>query len=81
MCPITDLDINSYISPLSENVTDNKYNLIAIGNHHGNMNGGHHFAYGLNDNNWYEFNDSSVFRKNDNSVVTNAAYLLFYELQ
>jgi ubiquitin C-terminal hydrolase len=78
--PINDFDMNSYISPLAENITDNKYNLIAIGNHHGNMNFGHYYAYCLNNDNWYEFNDSSVSRKANNNIVTNSAYLLFYEL-
>jgi ubiquitin carboxyl-terminal hydrolase 4/11/15 len=38
------------------------YDLYAVSNHFGSLNGGHYTAYGYNSiaNRWYEFNDSSV---------------------
>jgi ubiquitin carboxyl-terminal hydrolase 4/11/15 len=37
------------------------YDLFAISNHYGSLNGGHYTAYAKNiDNKWYEFDDSCV---------------------
>lgn len=86
---VNDFDISKYDSNLNKMESNNKkYDLFAVGNHRGNMFGGHHFSYCKNRNGWYEFNDDTVkqiidFRKNDKTkqIVTNGAYLLFYELQ
>jgi ubiquitin carboxyl-terminal hydrolase 4/11/15 len=37
------------------------YDLYAVTNHFGSLNGGHYTAFGKNpDGNWYNFNDSQV---------------------
>ena len=55
------------------------YDLFAVTNHFGNLNGGHYTAFGKNINGqWYNFNDSSVSSANTSNIVSEAAYLLFY---
>ena len=57
------------------------YDLYAVSNHYGSLNGGHYTAYGYNSlvNKWYEFNDSSVGSvSNIDEIVSPGAYLLFY---
>lgn len=38
------------------------YDLFAISNHYGNLNGGHYTAYAKNyiDGQWHDFNDSNI---------------------
>mmetsp|Transcript_31098 Transcript_31098/g.47493 ORF Transcript_31098/g.47493 Transcript_31098/m.47493 type:complete len:110 (-) Transcript_31098:16-345(-) len=57
------------------------YDLYAVTNHFGSLNGGHYTAFGKNDidGKWYNFNDSSVGRANPESVRSSAAYILFYK--
>ncbi len=57
------------------------YDLYAVSNHYGSLNGGHYTAFCRNpiDNKWYEFDDSSVSRIDPSSAVTKAAYVLFYK--
>ncbi|KAJ3426859.1 ubiquitin carboxyl-terminal hydrolase [Anaeramoeba flamelloides] len=60
------------------------YELIAISNHYGELCGGHYTSYVKNciTDDWYEFNDSSVEKiHNTNNIITNSAYLLFYQLK
>ncbi len=55
------------------------YDLFAVTNHFGSLNGGHYTAFGKNINDqWYNFNDSSVSSANKSNIVSEAAYLLFY---
>jgi ubiquitin carboxyl-terminal hydrolase 4/11/15 len=56
------------------------YDLYAVSNHFGSLNGGHYTAFCQNslDKKWYEFDDSSVSSISASSAVTKAAYVLFY---
>ena len=56
------------------------YDLFAVANHVGGLHGGHYFAYCKNYKNgeWYEFNDSNVDKIDKNKIVTENAYVLFY---
>lgn len=55
------------------------YDLFAISNHYGSLNGGHYTAYAKNINDkWYDFNDSSVSSQSSVNLVSGASYLLFY---
>lgn len=56
------------------------YDLYAVSNHYGSLNGGHYTAYAKNAhlNKWFEFNDSHVGPASADDVVTAGAYLLFY---
>ena len=74
------LDIHDYIDEDCGYQNENKYILYGIGNHLGDMDFGHYFAYiKLNGYNWYEFNDSKVcpYLKIDKS--SSSAYVLFYK--
>ncbi len=48
-------------------------------NHHGSLNGGHYTAFGSHEDKWYKFDDRDVSPVDPDKIVTNAAYLLFYE--
>ena len=55
------------------------YDLYAVSNHYGSLNGGHYTAHAKNiDGSWYNFNDSSVSLANTNRVCSSGAYVLFY---
>lgn len=60
-----------------------EYVLHAIVNHMGRMGGGHYTAHARvgegSERQWYHFNDSSVSRVSDSEVVSNSAYIAFYE--
>jgi hypothetical protein len=60
---------------------DNSYDLYAVCNHDGNMQGGHYTAYCKNpiDGSWYSFDDTKVSQMLETSVVTSDAYILFYQ--
>lgn len=60
---------------------DNLFDLYAVCNHYGNMQGGHYTAFCKNiaDNKWYTFDDTKVTEMPEEEVVTRAAYLLFYQ--
>ncbi|KAJ3115644.1 CSN-associated deubiquitinating enzyme Ubp12, partial [Nowakowskiella sp. JEL0407] len=57
------------------------YDLFAVSNHFGGLGGGHYTAYAKNavDGEWYNFDDSHVSKISPDRVMTEAAYLLFYQ--
>ena len=57
------------------------YDLYAVVNHFGAIGGGHYITYCLNRSTrqWYRFDDSKVTPIPSSSVVSNSAYMLFYE--
>ncbi|XP_018057947.1 PREDICTED: ubiquitin carboxyl-terminal hydrolase 31-like [Atta colombica] len=61
---------------------ENVYDLYAICNHHGqDLQGGHYTAFCRNpyDTQWYCFDDTRVEAVNDTNLITNSAYMLFYQ--
>jgi len=80
--PLYNLNINKYMSSYSEKIGRFTYDLYAVSNQIGNLNGGHYFSYvkSLTDNNWYNIDDNSVSRISEDSIVTNNAYILFYKI-
>lgn len=68
-------------SKMGLKIEDNLYDLYAVCNHHGNMQGGHYTAYCKNpiDSRWYSFDDTKVTPLPEASVVTADAYILFYQ--
>lgn len=76
--------INSFIDfPLEMSFgNDERYRLIGVCNHYGQMNGGHYTAFCKNyfDNKWYEFDDISVTAcRGEKEIFSEAAYMLFYQ--
>ncbi|KAJ6655051.1 hypothetical protein lerEdw1_006104 [Lerista edwardsae] len=57
------------------------YDLYAVCNHHGSMQGGHYTAYCRNalDGHWYSYDDSTVESVLEDDVSTRGAYILFYQ--
>ncbi|KAM6118776.1 ubiquitin carboxyl-terminal hydrolase 43 [Phoenicopterus ruber ruber] len=60
---------------------DYLYDLYAVCNHHGSMQGGHYTAYCCNalDGRWYSYDDSRVEGVQEAEVSTRNAYILFYQ--
>ena len=75
--PIEGLDLTKYLPTQKEKYI---YDLFAVANHVGGLQGGHYYAYCKNskDGEWYEFNDSHVSKIDKNKVCSETAYVLFY---
>jgi hypothetical protein len=75
--PIEGLDLTKYLPNKNEKYI---YDLFAVANHVGGLQGGHYYAYCKNckDGEWYEFNDSHVSKIDENKVCSETAYVLFY---
>ncbi|XP_048869453.1 ubiquitin carboxyl-terminal hydrolase 31-like isoform X1 [Brienomyrus brachyistius] len=67
--------------PYGRDPEDYLYDLYAVCNHHGTMQGGHYTAYCKNsiDGQWYCFDDSDVQLIPDEDVCKEMAYILFYQ--
>jgi ubiquitin carboxyl-terminal hydrolase 15 len=77
--PLEGLDLTNYV--LEQNGKKKIiYDLYAVSNHYGSLNGGHYTAYAMNPINkrWYEFDDTDVSRIDPSKVPTKASYVLFY---
>ncbi|XP_069481068.1 ubiquitin carboxyl-terminal hydrolase 8 isoform X2 [Ambystoma mexicanum] len=75
--PLESLDLSHYVIGPKNNL---KYNLFAVSNHYGGLDGGHYTAYSKNANRqqWYKFDDHEVSEISTSSVKSSAAYILFY---
>ena len=79
--PIHQLDINNLVKKKDPSeITQYKYDLFAIANHVGGINGGHYYAYAKNWklNKWFEYNDTYVSEIEESKLITKNAYVLFY---
>ncbi|XP_059495230.1 ubiquitin carboxyl-terminal hydrolase 8 isoform X1 [Stegostoma tigrinum] len=76
--PLENLDFFSYIIGPRNNVK--RYNLFAVSNHYGGLDGGHYTAYCKNavKQRWFKFDDQDVSEISPSSVRSSAAYILFY---
>jgi ubiquitin carboxyl-terminal hydrolase 8 len=54
------------------------YNLYAVANHFGNINGGHYTSFIKINQQWIHFDDKHTNIINENDVITPFAYCLFY---
>mgnify|MGYP001157045388 CR=1 FL=1 len=79
--PLKDLDLSKYCK--GYNKDEYKYDLYAVCNHSGAVEGGHYTSHIKNANGlWYNFNDTTISKITNNIekyIVTNEAYCLFYE--
>ena len=72
------LDLSAHVSSECKR-EDCIYNLYAISNHSGNVNGGHYTSYIKNQNGkWYHYNDTSVKEVPEQEIYSPKAYCLFY---
>jgi ubiquitin C-terminal hydrolase len=75
--PLNDLDLSSYVTGYKPK--SYKYELYAVCNHMGNVNGGHYTAFAKKSTNeWVHFNDQNVNVMDPANIVTPMAYCLFY---
>ena len=76
--PIKDLNMYKYCVGYDNDKY--VYDLFAISNHSGGIQGGHYWAYCKNtDGNWYNFNDEDVSLINESNLISPQAYCLFYK--
>ena len=75
---VTDLNLQGVAKSVEPRYTH--FNLYAVSNHYGTMNGGHYTAYCKNAeyNKWFKFDDQDVMEISGNEVRSSAAYILFY---
>ncbi|XP_019359688.1 PREDICTED: ubiquitin carboxyl-terminal hydrolase 8 isoform X2 [Gavialis gangeticus] len=76
--PLESLDLSQYVIGSKSNLK--RYNLFAVSNHYGGLDGGHYTAYCKNPakQHWYKFDDHEVSDISASSVKSSAAYILFY---
>ncbi|XP_072569144.1 ubiquitin carboxyl-terminal hydrolase 11 isoform X1 [Paramormyrops kingsleyae] len=83
--PLRDLDFSQFLlrKTDSDREPPSRYDLMAVSNHYGGLRDGHYTSYARNKDNgqWYYFDDSKVTYAREEQIVTNAAYLLFYQRQ
>ena len=77
--PLMGLDLSPYIS--NPTVKPGSYTLYAVACHQGNLSCGHYYsiAYHPHQKSWYQYNDEQVGEIPVEKVVTEHAYLLFYQ--
>ncbi|XP_066491255.1 ubiquitin carboxyl-terminal hydrolase 8 isoform X2 [Tiliqua scincoides] len=76
--PLESLDLSQYV--IGPKSTLKRYNLFAVSNHYGGLDGGHYTAYCKNaaKQRWHKFDDHEVSEISSSSVKSSAAYILFY---
>lgn len=78
--PLEGLDLKDYtVMDCESQGISTTYDLYAVTNHFGSLNGGHYTAFGKNPNGkWYNYNDGSVNETSAKNVCSSAAFVLFY---
>lgn len=78
--PIEGLDMRLFSLDLKDEPEPVYYDLYAVSNHYGSLNGGHYTATCKNtiEDKWYYFDDSRVTPASHSQIVSTAGYLLFY---
>jgi ubiquitin carboxyl-terminal hydrolase 4/11/15 len=78
--PIEGLDARPFVLSLKDEPEPVLYDLYAVSNHFGSLNGGHYTATCLNPihDKWYYFDDSRVQPAHRSQIVSPAGYILFY---
>lgn len=93
--PVHELDLAPYIAARPEGTNDprqpilsggaqpctTKYNLFAVSNHYGDLNGGHYTAITQNfvTGKWLEYDDANAFAIKTEDIISGSAYVLFYK--
>ncbi|ODN00955.1 Ubiquitin carboxyl-terminal hydrolase 8 [Orchesella cincta] len=76
--PVENLNLNPKVIGKDRN-TSYDFQLYAVSNHYGSMDGGHYTAYCRQNGNWLRFDDLEVCPINGRDVPSAAAYILFYQ--
>lgn len=78
--PIEGLDISQHTPGFKDNQKF-KYDLYAVSNHYGSLNGGHYTAFAKSPINqkWYEYDDNHVNSIDESKIINKAGYVLFYK--
>ncbi|XP_034663563.1 ubiquitin carboxyl-terminal hydrolase 8 isoform X1 [Drosophila subobscura] len=79
--PLQNLAMNPYIARAESRAgTPKTYQLYAVSNHYGSMEGGHYTAFckSAHYRRWFKFDDQVVSYLETPNVVSSAAYILFY---
>lgn len=80
--PINDLILNNYIVDDGEK-QNFKYELFAVNQHYGTMQGGHYTCVVKNKlgnkDAWFMYDDDRVYEIDESKVVDESAYVLFYK--
>jgi len=81
--PIEDFNINKYLSNFSKQIGSFTYDLVAVSNQIGRLEGGHYYSYikSMTDGNWYCLDDDNITSINIENIITPNAYILFYKLR
>ncbi|KAI4894329.1 hypothetical protein NFI96_025119 [Prochilodus magdalenae] len=76
--PLENLDLSQYV--IGPKASLKRYNLYAVSNHYGGLDGGHYTAYCKNAarQHWFKFDDHEVSEMASASVKSSAAYIFFY---
>jgi len=76
--PLNGLSLSRY----TDSVSNSSYNCYAISNHSGTLYSGHYTANAKHPQTgqWHSYNDSRVSKCSSSNVISNEAYLLFFEL-
>jgi ubiquitin C-terminal hydrolase len=72
------LDIEKYIS--NRNKINKTYELYAVCNHIGSLNGGHYFSFIKKHDKWYLCDDDDITEIDESNIISNHAYILFYKI-
>jgi len=75
---LTDLNLEKFTCGNENKYTN--FNLYAVSNHFGSLEGGHYTAscYSKTLRSWYKYDDQEVRQIDESSVQSTAAYILFY---
>ena len=71
------LDLSRYV--IGYNKDSYKYKLYSVCNHMGSLEGGHYTAYIKSNKAWYHINDNIVEELGKHKIVSQKAYMLFFE--
>lgn len=77
--PVNNLSLGKYFISnnfYKENIIN--YDLYAISQHSGSLEGGHYATACRNFGKWYELDDATVFPSDEQTVVSGEGYILFY---
>jgi len=74
--PLVDLDLYPYVNGYKEERCI--YDLYAVANHYGNINGGHYTAFVKGGGVWIHYDDKHTSFIDETQIVSPNAYCLFY---